>query len=244
MLGKYMVYLQHKSIFENMYDRKYRAEWRRPPRFEQVVRGKIEYFGMVRGLGSKPYVRFLDQLAELDPSFASKPRTPLQLLLQTYDELSNDSVSHQRRGYELEKLLSELFQISDVPVRQSFTRNDGGEQIDGAFELNNHHCLVECRWRQRIAGVREVDGLLGPVGRSGDHAMGVFLSINGWSRNVPRIVKQNPVKRIILVNGKDIRRVLVGDIELTRMLHAKIEALNVDAEPFRSVEDILSRKAT
>ena len=48
--------------FENVYDRKYRAEWRRPPRFEQVVRGKIEYFGMVRGLGSKPYVRFFGSI--------------------------------------------------------------------------------------------------------------------------------------------------------------------------------------
>ena len=230
--------------FERRYDVKHRAEWRRSPKFEQVVKGKIEYLGMVKGANSLTYLRFLDQLRDLDRNLAGTRGTPLRLLQQTYDDLSHDSVNPQQRGYKLQDILNKLFKISCITVRRSFTRNEGGEQIDGAFELKSRHCLVECRWRQRMADVREVDGLLGQLGRSGDHAMGVFLSINGWSTNVPGLVKQNRIKRIILVNGEDIRRVLVGDIELTEMLDSKIKALDMDAEPFRSVEDILSRKAT
>ena len=230
--------------FEKKYDSRHRAHCRRLPKFQHVVKGKIEYLGMVKGAESLTYLRFLDQLRDLDRDLAGRRGTPLRLLQQTYDDLSHESVNPQQRGYRLQDILNELFTISRVPVRRSFTRNAGGEQIDGAFELDSRNCIVECRWRQRMADVREVDGLLGQVGRSGDHAMGVFLSINSWSANVPGLVKQNGIKRIILVNGEDIRRVLVGDIELREMLDLKIKALDVDTEPFRSVEDILSSRST
>ena len=46
--------------FETRYDRRYRANWRRSPRFEQVVKGKIEYLGMVKGTDSLTYLRFLE----------------------------------------------------------------------------------------------------------------------------------------------------------------------------------------
>ena len=199
---------------------------------------------MVKGEESLTYLRFLDQLRDLAPNLAGKRGTPLWLLLQTYDNLSEDSVNPQERGYGLEEIMNGLCEICKISVRRSFKRNKGGEQVDGAFELNGSYYLVECRWRKEKASGGDVDGLLAKVGRSGSQTLGIFVSMEGWSVHVVSLLKQNPMKRIILVSGKDIRGVLVGDIGLIRMLHAKIEALNVDAEPFRSVEDILSRRAT
>ena len=35
--------------------------------------------------------------------------------------------------------------------------------------------------------------------------MGVFLSVNGWSENVPQLLKQNSEKSILLMDGYDLR---------------------------------------
>ena len=90
--------------WERKYSAKHRAPWRTLPRFEQVLRGKIEYLGMIRGGESGVYLRFLDQLGELDPALTNGQGTPLRLLLREYDDLSRGETSPQHRGYEFEKL--------------------------------------------------------------------------------------------------------------------------------------------
>lgn len=69
-----------------------------------------------------------------------------RLLLAQFEQASNDGEPHQR-GYLLQDLLNRLFILHEFPVTRSFTRNSGGEQIDGAFELDGWNYLVECRWR-------------------------------------------------------------------------------------------------
>jgi hypothetical protein len=116
-----------------------------------------------------------------------------------------------------------------------FQRNAGGEQIDGAFEMDGWSYLVECRWRTKLADIRDLDGLLGQVGRSGKQTMGLFLSVNGWSENVVPLLKQNAEKNIILSDGYDLRAVLSRYVDLKRLLKRKLSALNLEAEPFFSV---------
>ena len=121
---------------------------------------------------------------------------------------------------------------SRIAVVRSFQRNAGGEQIDGAFELEGWHYIIECRWRERLTAVRELDGLYGQIARSGKQTMGLFLSINGWSEHVVPLVKQNPDKSIILMEGLDLRMVLAQSLDLRRLLKAKLSALNLETEPY------------
>lgn len=113
------------------------------------------------------------------------------LLLMMLDSLETEK-DHHRRGYLLQDLINRLFDLHQIPVVRSFTRNQGGEQIDGAFKLDGWHYLVECRWRQKLADIRQLDGLKGQIDRSGKQTMGLFLSIEGWSDHVPGLLKQNP----------------------------------------------------
>ena len=138
--------------------------------------------------------------------------------------------------------MNELFAISQILVKESFTRNSGGEQIDGAFELDGWYYLVECRWRTKVADMSELDGLSGKVDRSGIQTMGVFISVNGWSSNVEKLMKQNSDKNLVLVNGVDIRATLKDEIPFVELLRAKMEALNLKSEPFVGVTDILSKQ--
>ena len=68
---------------------------------------------------------------------------------------------------------------------------------------------------------------------------GVFLSINGWSNNALKLLKQNPNKVIILMDGPDLRTVLEGRVDLGEFILAKVAHLGFKAEPYLSSEEFL-----
>jgi hypothetical protein len=154
------------------------------------------------------------------------------ILLMMFDELAKDDSDPHQRGFLLQGLLTRLFDLHEIAVHRSFQRNDGGEQIDGAFKLDGWHYIMECRWRKKLSDIRELDGLLGQVNRSGKQVMGVYLSINGWSDNVVPLLKQNPDKSILLMDGYDLRSVLERPLILKDFLNAKLSKLNLETEPF------------
>jgi hypothetical protein len=162
------------------------------------------------------------------------------LLLAQFDEASRNDGDPQQRGYLLQDMLNRLFDLHGITIVKAFVRNEGAEQIDAAFELEGWHYLVECRWRAKLANIRELDGLSGQLGRSGKQTMGLFLSINGWSDNVVPTMKQNQDKSIILMEGYDLRTVLSQPLDLRRLLKAKLSALNLQSEPYFSVTQLLS----
>jgi len=59
----------------------------------------------------------------------------------------------------------------------------------------------------------------------------------GWSDNVPGVLKQNPDKKIILMDGEDLVAILEGKIELQEFMEAKLKHLNIKAEPYLSFGD-------
>lgn len=224
--------------FLNEYDEKYRGPYKETPSFGEVVRGKIEFLGMVRGKQDRIYCRFLSCLRELAPELVSGAVCPHEVLLEKFEELEGLN-NPQKRGYALEEFLGRIFEFYEVPLKSSFTRNKGAEQIDGAFLLDGWYYIVECRWRKKLADIREVDGLYGPINRSGRQTMGLFLSVNGWSDNVPTELKQNPEKAIILMDGEDLRTILRERIELPELIRAKTEHFNLYAEPYYGAQKYL-----
>jgi hypothetical protein len=179
-----------------------------------------------------------EELTNLAREKADLMKRHSDLLLMMFEELavSNDPV---RRGFLLQDLLNRLFDIYEIPVYRSFTRNAGGEQIDGAFKLDGWHYIVECRWREKLADIRQVDGLLAQVSRSGRQTMGMFLSVNGWSANVPPLIKQNSNKCLFLMDGYDLRCVLALQADLRDLMFAKLAHLNLKAEPYLGVTTFL-----
>jgi hypothetical protein len=160
------------------------------------------------------------------------------LLLAQFEEASRGDDPHHR-GYLLEDLLSRTFVLHGISVMKGFRRNAGAEQIDAAFELDGWHYIVECRWRAKLADIRELDGLYGQIARSGKQTMGLFISINGWSENVVPVMKQNPNKSIVLMEGYDLWTVLAQALDLRQLLKAKISALNLEADPYFPVSRFL-----
>lgn len=178
-----------------------------------------------------------EELSRLERERADLVSRQSALLLLMFDELAcTDDV--QRRGYLLQELIGQLFDIHQIPMVRPFTRNERGEQIDGAFKLEGWHYIVECRWRSKLTDIRELDGLSGQVERSGKQTMALFLSINGWSDHVPGLLKQNPSKTVLLMDGYDLRCVLARQVDLLDLLLAKIAKLNLEADPFLSAREL------
>ena len=178
-----------------------------------------------------------------DKEYLSARKRELGLLLAMFDEWTRQDQNAQARGYLLQELMNRLFVAFEIPVQRSFIRNDGAEQIDGAFQINGRFFLMECRWRRRLSDTREVDGLTGHILRSGGQPMGLFLSINGWSENVSGLLKQNPHKVIILMQGFDLRTILSEEVDLRDYILAAVKNLNLNAEPYLGIREYLEQIA-
>ncbi len=227
--------------FRLRYSGKYRHPNLPPSQFEQVLRGKIEFLGMVRGNDDPLYLRFREQLSSLAPSGVSSPESEEQNLLEAYQNLQ-ESDDPQRRGYLLQGLMGRMFQLSGLEMAKPFVRSEGSEQIDGAFEHKGWYYLVECRWRKKLANIRELDGLSGQVRRTAKQTMGFFISVNGWSENVVPLLLQESDKSIVLMDGEDILAVLEERVSLLELIEAKLRSLNLDNLPFLSASDFISDK--
>jgi len=84
------------------------------------------------------------EVKKKDQSEQISQKEEFNRLLKKYDGLLNVKDA-QRRGYDLQDLLNEAFELCGVKMRKPFTRNENGEQIDGALSFESWYYLVECR---------------------------------------------------------------------------------------------------
>lgn len=140
------------------------------------------------------------------------------------DELNRDFLAlvsesdAQQRGYRLEKLLRELFELFDLDPRASFKLE--GEQVDGAFTLDGTDYLFEGKWQQEVVAAGDLDILAAKLSRKLDNTLGLFLSVNGFSEDGVR-VHSSGRRILILMDGSDLMAVLEGRIDLVQLLIRK-----------------------
>ncbi len=163
-------------------------------------------------------------------------RAAYQPILERYDNLAaTDPDRYQARGYGLEQILQQVLEVCDIRAEQPFRRNSGGEQIDGAFQLaNDLHFLVECKWTKPRCDHNCLDSLNGKLARSGSGVMGLFLAINGVTENAVALLKQNPSKSIILMDGFCLCKMLEEGVDFAELVRDKRSYLSFYSEPMLS----------
>ena len=128
------------------------------------------------------------------------------------------SVNHQARGIELEKILYDIFDLFDLDPRASFKLT--GEQIDGAFSLDGTDYLLEAKWQQEAISRADMDVFKSKVERKLDNTLGLFLGINGFSRDGIDIHSSGrPL--FLAMTGADLMAVLEGRIDFRSLLQRK-----------------------
>jgi len=124
----------------------------------------------------------------------------------------------QGRGFELEKVMHDVFELFDLDPKASF-RNTG-EQIDGAFSLEGTEYIFEARWQQEPVNAAALDAFASKVRRKLENTLGAFLSINGFStEGVTAHCSGGAV--LILMDGTDLMAVFEERIDLTSLLLRK-----------------------
>lgn len=87
-----------REHFFSKYDRKQRAEIGTDQLFKQVLKGKIQFVGMIRGTDDALYKRYCARLAGLDPDLIAFPEIATEII--------DDRFSRHRRGLrEMKRLL-------------------------------------------------------------------------------------------------------------------------------------------
>lgn len=124
----------------------------------------------------------------------------------------------QGRGFELEKVMYDLFELFDLDPKASF-RNTG-EQIDGAFSFDGTDYLFEAKWQQEQVNAAALDAFTGKVRRKLENTLGVFLSINGYSADGVAIHSAGGAV-ILLMDGADLMAVLEERIDFLSLLLRK-----------------------
>ncbi len=128
------------------------------------------------------------------------------------------SASLQQRGYQLEKILYDIFELFDLDPKASF-RNTG-EQIDGAFGLEGTDYLFEAKWQKASAGIQDLDAFAAKVRRKLENTLGLFLSINDFAPDA-LLAHSTGQPVVLLMTGADLMAVLEGRIDFVSLLLRK-----------------------
>lgn len=161
-------------------------------------------------------------------------RQRLDELQKTYFDLLGEEV--HKRGYSLERLMKDLFELFDLDPKASF--KVVGEQIDGAFTFEGTDYLFEAKWENEPTGTQDLDALSGKLSRRLDNTLGLFLSVNGFSGDA---VKAHSTGRrvIVLMDGSDLMAVLEGRIDLIQMLLRKRRHASQTGNIYLQIHELL-----
>lgn len=147
------------------------------------------------------------------------------------------SKNHHNRGFELEKVLYEIFELFDLDPKASF-RNIG-EQIDGAFSLEGTDYLFEAKWQSYAVNASDLDAFTGKIKRKLDNTLGLFLSINGFSEDAVKIHSAGR-STILLMDGIDLLAVLENRIDFVSLVIRKRRHASQTGNIYLKVGDIFN----
>lgn len=128
------------------------------------------------------------------------------------------SANPQSRGFELEKLMYELFNLFDLDAKASF--KNMGEQIDGAFSLDGTEYLFEAKWQKELVIKADLAVFSDKVRTKLENTLGLFLSINGFSSEGVT-AHQAGGTAILLMDGSDLMAILEERIDFASLLLRK-----------------------
>lgn len=145
----------------------------------------------------------------------------LKALHQAFAQTFGTGMSPQARGKLFERFLRELFNRQSIKMGDHFSLK--GEEIDGTFKFEGENYIVEAKWQEPSVSTGQlyhfaykVDGKM--------HGRGLFISVNGFSRDGIKAIVQGKQIQTILMDGEDLAHVLEERLTLESVLDYKIRA--------------------
>lgn len=153
-----------------------------------------------------------------------------QTLVGLYDQ------PPQRRGYEYERFLTELFDAYGLAPRSPFKLT--GEQIDGSFKLHGDTYLVEARWQAGLTGQSDLLTFSGKVSGKATWSRGLFISNSGFSDDGLKAFGSGRRTNIICADGLDLHEIVHNRLSLIEILEEKLRRAAETNRAFVSVREL------
>lgn len=140
----------------------------------------------------------------------------------------------QKRGYEFEGFLKELFDSSRLQARSPFSLV--GEQIDGSFQLGNETYLIEAKWVKDPIGAAELYTFQGKLDQKAAWARGVFISYGGFTQEGLHAFGRG--RKVICMSGEDIYKALGRRIPIAEVIDRKVRAAAETGAAFVPLDEL------
>ncbi|MBI2863769.1 MAG: restriction endonuclease [Chloroflexi bacterium] len=142
----------------------------------------------------------------------------------------------QAVGFELERLLNDLFRLFGLEPRSAFRVT--GEQIDGSFILDYETYLVEAKWTSQPISHGDLLIFKGKIDGKSALTRGVCVSVNGFTADAIKAITTGKQPRFFLVDGCDLAAVLEGQVQLPILLRFKLRKLTEEGSVFVPAREI------
>ena len=142
----------------------------------------------------------------------------LEELKRQFFALHEDQ-NRQRAGLGLERVLNRLFELHSLSPREAFRIK--GEQIDGSFELDHEIYLLEAKWDRDPCPESDLLIFMGKIEGKSKYTRGVFVSINGISKEAGDAITRGKQPNFFVVNGHDITMLLEDNIDLATLFRQR-----------------------
>jgi hypothetical protein len=144
-------------------------------------------------------------------------------------------VDVRQRGYAFQDFLYRLFALFDLEPRLGYELEH--EQIDGSFSFDTDDYILEARWRKEPANTTDADRFAKKVERKGKNALGLFISINGFTSGVFADYRHSTP--FFAMDGGDLMCVLDQRMRLDDLLRRKKRHANETGHCYFSARTML-----
>jgi hypothetical protein len=149
-------------------------------------------------------------------------------------------VEPQKRGYDFEKFLKDLFNAYGMEARDPFRIR--GEQIDGSFQLEGATYLLEAKWQNPKTNAADLRAFHGKLEEKAAWTRGLFISYSGFSDDGLSAFGHG--KKLICMDGRDIYESLSRSLPLDKVIIEKVRQAASTGVIFTRVDDILGQLDT
>lgn len=183
-----------------------KQRWARAEQQQRAQTRRQERLGELRQ-------RFYEQLRE-------RPRTPAEI---------------QQRGYALEDILADLFDVYDFQYRRPYRLQR--EQIDGSFHFRGFTYIVEAKWQSTPPTFGDLVKFKAIIDGKLESTRGLFVAMSDYDAEAIEHLRQVSVGRnnLVLVDRDDVITIFDGRIALTDALIAKIDVAEQEGRPWHPI---------
>ena len=166
--------------------------------------------------------------------------TQREALRKRFYALFSPGLNPQKRGYDFQKLLVDLFSNEGILIREPFTVGTS-EQIDGAITLDGSVYLVEAKWWAEKLSHKDVSDLYVKISTRPLHTRGLFISGSGYTDECVEVCVKARMSQVILVACEDLVDCFENALTLSEMIRKKAEYAMTEGRILVSTREIIEK---